>query len=124
MRTIPLLSLALLLTLAPPSLADPPPQTVAEKSDYQATSRHADVVAFSEALAKRWLTVRLQTMGTSAEGRKLPLLILADPPVNTPAEAAKSGKTVVLAVGNIHAGEVDGDRGQAAHPLAGRCRHR
>jgi dipeptidyl aminopeptidase/acylaminoacyl peptidase len=102
------LSLALLLTFPPAPLAQTPPQTVAEKSAYLATSRHADVVVFCEALAKRSPVVRLQTMGTSFEGRKLPLLLLADPPVNTPAEAAKSGKTVVLAVGNIHAGEVDG----------------
>src|SRR5258708_4983401 len=49
-RIIPCLSLSLLLTLAPSTPAEPPPQTVAEKSDYKATSRHADVVAFCEAL--------------------------------------------------------------------------
>src|SRR5262249_55904821 len=41
-------------------------------------------------------------------GRKLPLMILADPPVSTPEEAARSKKLVVFALGNIHAGEVDG----------------
>jgi dipeptidyl aminopeptidase/acylaminoacyl peptidase len=83
-------------------------QTVAEKSDYQATSLHADVVAFCEELAKRSPLVRLGQLGVSGEGRKIPLVILADPPVATPEEAAKSGKLVVFLNGNIHAGEVDG----------------
>ena len=47
-------------------------------------------------------------MGTSGEGRKLPLVILADPPVSSAAEAKKSGKLIVYAEANIHAGEVDG----------------
>ena len=45
-------------------------------------------------------------LGATTEGRELPLLIFADPPVKTPAEAARSGKLVVLAIGNIHGGEV------------------
>src|SRR5262249_1910892 len=42
------------------------------------------------------------------EGRKLPLLILADPPLATAEEAARTKKLIVCAIGNIHAGEVDG----------------
>src|SRR5439155_16560101 len=75
---------------------------------YQATSRHADVVAFCDELAKRSPLVKVSTFGTSHEGRKLPLVVVADPPVSTPEEAAKSGKLIVLAFANIHAGEVDG----------------
>src|SRR5947208_2351702 len=86
--------------------------TVAEKSDYKATSRHAEVVDFCERLAKAAPgVVRLGELGTSAEGRKLPLVILADPPVATAEQAARSGKLVVFAMGNIHAGEVDGKEG-------------
>src|SRR5262245_1661675 len=85
-RTMRSRSLLFLRVLAPSTGAEPP-QTVAETSNYKATSRHADVVAFCETLAKRSPAVRLQTMGTSFEGRKLPLLIIADPPVTTPAEA-------------------------------------
>jgi dipeptidyl-peptidase-4 len=84
------------------------PQTVAEKSDYKATSRYADVVDFCERLKKLSPLVRLGELGKSGEGRSLPLVILADPPLSTPEEAAKSGKLVVLAMANIHAGEVDG----------------
>jgi dipeptidyl aminopeptidase/acylaminoacyl peptidase len=101
------LVLASWLALAAPASAQAP-RTVAEKTDYKETSRHADVVAFCEELAKQSPVVRLGQLGTSGEGRKLPLLILADPPVATPEEAGKSGKLVVYAQGNIHAGEVDG----------------
>ncbi len=107
MRT--LACLAVFSLLAPAARADGPgaaPRTAAERSDYRSTSLHADVVAFAEALAKLSPAVRLDTAGTSSEGRKLPLLIVADPPVSTPREV--DGRTVVLAVGNIHAGEVDG----------------
>jgi dipeptidyl-peptidase 4 len=83
-------------------------ETVAEKSDYKATSRHADVVAFCEDLAKKSPNVRQTSIGKSGEGRDLPMLIVADPPVRTPEEAARNKKLVVLAFANIHAGEVDG----------------
>jgi dipeptidyl aminopeptidase/acylaminoacyl peptidase len=87
------------------------PLTVAEKSGFKATARHAEVVAFCQQLAKTSPVVRLGELGTSFEGRKLPLLVLADPPVATPEEAAKGGRLVVFALGNIHAGEVDGKEG-------------
>jgi dipeptidyl aminopeptidase/acylaminoacyl peptidase len=88
--------------------ADEPPLTVAERSEFKATSRHAEVVAFCERLAKLSPVVRLGELGTSFEGRKLPLVILADPPIATAEEAVRSGKLVVYVQGNIHAGEVDG----------------
>src|SRR5215204_1314624 len=101
--------IACLALLLIPSLASAePPKTAAETSDYQKTSTYADVVAFGEELAKQSPRVRLSTLGTSQEGRKLPLLILAEPPVATAAEAASSKKLVVFAMANIHAGEVDG----------------
>ncbi len=83
-------------------------RTVAERSDFKATSRHAEVVDFCERLAKASPVVRLGKLATSAEGRQLPLLILAEPPVATAEEARRSKKLVVFAMGNIHAGEVDG----------------
>ena len=105
---LPLLVIFSVLARPVPADKAPPLLTVAEKSDYKATARHADVVAFCAALAKLSPNVFLDTIGSSVEGRKLPLLILADPPINSPAQAVASKKTVVLLVGNIHAGEVDG----------------
>ncbi|HJN07879.1 MAG TPA: DPP IV N-terminal domain-containing protein [Pirellulaceae bacterium] len=83
-------------------------QTIAERSEFTATARHADVIEFCQQLAARSKAVELAELGKSFEGRSLPLLIIADPPLKTPAEAAKSKKLVVFAMGNIHAGEVCG----------------
>ena len=69
---------------------DDPLLTVAEKSDFQANSRHQEVMEFCQRLAKASPVVRLGELGTSFEGRQLPLLILADPPVANAEEAAKS----------------------------------
>jgi dipeptidyl aminopeptidase/acylaminoacyl peptidase len=96
-----------LLFVRPVDAAEPP-RTRAETSEYQSTSTYADVVDFCERLAKESPLIRLGQLGVSHEGRKLPLIILADPPIATPEEAAKSGKLVVFAMANIHAGEVDG----------------
>lgn len=87
------------------------PRTVAEKSEYQATSRHEDVLEFCKRLAEASPLVRLGELGTSAEGRKLPLVIVAEPPVANMDDARRSGKLIVFALGNIHAGEVDGKEG-------------
>ena len=100
--SVPLLSL-LIVTL--PAVSQ---QTVAEKTDYRATSRYADVVAFGEDLAKKSPRVHAANIGKTGEGRTLPLLVLADPPITSPEEAQRSGKLVVMAFANIHAGEVDG----------------
>jgi dipeptidyl-peptidase 4 len=101
------LVVGLVFVLARPAPAQPL-LTVAERSDYKATARHAEVVEYCEQLAKMSPLIRLAELGVTQEGRKLPLVILADPPVAAPEEAAKSGKLVVFAMGNIHAGEVDG----------------
>ena len=83
-------------------------QTVAERTNYRSTSRHADVLAFCNELAKRSPVVVRQDIGKSREGRVLPMLVLADPPAASAAEAHKNGKMVVLVFANIHAGEVNG----------------
>ncbi|TMQ32205.1 MAG: hypothetical protein E6K70_19860 [Planctomycetota bacterium] len=107
-RVLHLAALGLSLLTVRAGRAELPLLTVAEASDYRATSHHAEVVDFCERLAKASPLVRLGELGTSYEKRKLPLVIVADPPVATAAEAARSGKLVVFAFGNIHAGEVDG----------------
>ncbi|RMD66508.1 MAG: hypothetical protein D6824_00705, partial [Planctomycetota bacterium] len=82
--------------------------TVAERSGFRATGRYADVMGFLRALADRSETATLTTFGRSFEGRELPLLILADPPVRTPQEAQQSGKLILFAFGSIHGGEICG----------------
>lgn len=94
----------------------PIPRTTAERTDYKETTRHADVVAFGEDLAKLSPHVKAQTYGKSTEGRPLPLLIVTSGGITTPQAATQLGRMVVLVYANIHAGEVDGK--EAALALA------
>ncbi|MCH7872664.1 MAG: DPP IV N-terminal domain-containing protein, partial [Planctomycetes bacterium] len=89
-------------------IAPDEPQTVAERSGYQATARYDEVIAFIDMLKPLAPQLRVGELGRSKEGRSIPLLILADPPIATAKEAADSGKLVAFAFGNIHAGEVCG----------------
>ena len=84
-------------------------RTVPERTANRATSTHAEVLAFLDALAAA-ADPRLvrSSFGVTPEGREQPLLIFADPPVRSAAEARASGKIRVFVLANIHAGEVEG----------------
>ena len=84
------------------------PLTRAERTGYRETSRFADVVAFLDSLKASGAPITLTTLGTSPQGRVLPLVIASRPAVSTPEEARRSGRPVVYVQGNIHAGEVEG----------------
>lgn len=114
-----ILSLVLLLAIA--SRAQEPGhslKTRAELSNYQETSRYADVLAFFGRLEKESPLLHLQTFGRTHEGRDLPLVIISEPPLTTPQEARDSGKTLVFVLANIHSGEVEGK--EACQELAKR----
>jgi hypothetical protein len=92
-----------------PPLRVPAPLTVPETTGYRRTSSHAEVLAFLDVVdAAGDPRVVRSRFGTTPEGRELPLLIVADPPVADPAAALASGKPRVLVMANIHAGEVEG----------------
>ncbi len=86
--------------------------TVAERSGFRATARHAEVVALTDALAEFSPLATRASLGTTFEGREIPLLIVSDPPVGSAVEAhelvASQGRVVAFVFGNIHAGEVCG----------------
>ncbi|MDQ3205229.1 MAG: M14 family metallopeptidase [Pseudomonadota bacterium] len=88
------------------------PITRAERTGYQETSRHADVMQFIADLdARADRRLRVLEFGATPEGRELPLLVLSSDGVATPAEAAQLGRPVVLVMCGIHAGEVEGKEG-------------
>lgn len=83
--------------------------TRAERTDYDETSSHADVMAFLHELASggdRRLVVG--EFGVTPGGRQLPVCVLSSEAVSTPAEARALGRPVVLWINGIHAGEVEG----------------
>lgn len=88
--------------------ADPPLRTRAEASDYRATSTDEDVAAFIRDLAARSDRVRVESLGTSVEGRDIPLLVIGDPPPSDPATLKQDPRAVVYFQANIHGGEVEG----------------
>jgi hypothetical protein len=108
-----LASLCLLLLLANISTTMPRTQddqlkSRAELTNYEETSRYDDVMSFIGELQKRTDKLRVESFGKTEEGRNLPLLIFANPPIAQPREARASGKPVVFIMANIHAGEVEG----------------
>jgi dipeptidyl-peptidase 4 len=93
---------------SPALLADDSLLTVAEKSGFKATARYAEVVELCHKLADKSKLIHLTELGKTGEGRSIPMMIVANPPVSSPEDAAKSGKLVALLLGDIHAGEVCG----------------
>lgn len=89
-------------------------RTVPERTAYVHTSRYADVLAHLDrvfaATPTRAGAPRLlrTTLGTSFEGRALPLVVWGRVAAPTPEAVRASGKLVVYVQGNIHAGEVEG----------------
>ncbi|UCD76712.1 MAG: hypothetical protein JSV91_07250 [Phycisphaerales bacterium] len=107
----PALTAAVLIAAAGADI-DPDLLTIAEASDFKATATHAEVMELLQRIDavddERTNLMHLTEFGRSFEGRTLPLAIIADPPVRTPEEAKATGKPIVYAWGDIHAGEVCG----------------
>jgi hypothetical protein len=91
-----------------PAQTKPDPlQSRPERTNFEETSRLEDVTAFLTALSAKSPLVRVQTFGTTEEGRPMPLVTLSNPAVSKPAERP-AGRPVVFLLANIHGGEVEG----------------
>lgn len=102
--------LPILFAFAPMAISAQTPdlRTRAEISGYEETSTYDDVMRIVKAIASSSPLANYETYGTTEEGREMPLLILSDPAVSTPAAARKLGRPIVYIQGNIHGGEVEG----------------
>ncbi len=83
-------------------------QTIAEKSNYESTSRYDDVMAFVNQLKKSTKYVRVETLARTLEGRDIPLLIVGNPLPKSPKDLVNDKRVVVYIQANIHSGEVEG----------------
>jgi hypothetical protein len=83
-------------------------RTRAEISNYEETSTYADVTRVINGLVATSPLVHTESFGKTEEGRDLPLVVISDPKVTTPAAARKLGRPMVFVQANIHAGEVEG----------------
>lgn len=90
------------------SLFDETMMTVPERTGYARTSTHGEVLQSIDNLVRGDARVHRETMLVTPEGREIPLLIVADPPVRSPEEAVAGGRPVIYIQGNIHGGEVEG----------------
>ncbi len=84
------------------------PRTRGELTNYEETSRYSEVVAFVDDLGRGSSILHVESFGETVEGRSLPLMVLADPPIAQPRDFFSSGKPAVFVMANIHGGEVEG----------------
>lgn len=84
------------------------PLTVAEISNFTATSRYTDVTNFIKELQRKSSFLRVETLCISPEGRTVPLLVIGEPVPSSPLALSHDGRAVVYIQANIHAGEVEG----------------
>ncbi|MGE0078170.1 MAG: M14 family metallopeptidase [Bacteroidales bacterium] len=80
-------------------------QTVAEKSNYTATSSHSDVLKFIDGI-RNSKYIKVEKIATTLEGREIPLLIVGNPLPKNPNDIGD--RVVVYIQANIHSGEVEG----------------
>lgn len=106
-----LIIIALTALVSHSNAADIPDEwlTVAERSDFRATSTFAETMDFLRRVETAAPgIVRVTSFGRSAEGRALPLVIVSAEGAFTPAAARATRKPILLLQSGIHAGEIDG----------------
>jgi hypothetical protein len=109
-RPVGLPLLIFLICVVAAARAEPPDaRTRAEKTRFEETSRYDDVRRVLEAVRESAPALaRVETFGTSEEGRDLPLAVLGNPVPPTAAMARVGRKPRILVLGGIHGGEVEG----------------
>jgi len=93
-----------------PALAEVPVfwQTRPERTKYRFTANYDETVEYLKRLATVSPFLRVQSYGTSPQGRDLVLVVAARDRAFTPELALASGKPIVLVQCGIHSGEIEG----------------
>jgi len=84
------------------------PMTIAERSNYLATSRGSDVLDFLEKLSAKHSTAKLIDVGMTHEQRPLWALVVSKEQTNPLPLAKEDPRIVIAMIGGIHSGECDG----------------
>src|SRR3954453_15468377 len=96
-------------SLAASTKASPPDLlTTGEKTGFNETAPYAEAVEIAHKLERASRFVKVETIGTTPEGRAMIALIVSKDRAFTPEAAAKTGKVVMLIQSGIHAGEIEG----------------
>ncbi len=97
-----------LLLLAACSTDEPDLVTTFEKSNFTETDSYEGTMAYAKRLAKQFKEVHYQSIGQTAQGRDVPLLIIDENGYTSPRKIRKSGKNIILVQSCIHPGEPNG----------------
>ncbi|MCE2809341.1 MAG: DPP IV N-terminal domain-containing protein [Planctomycetaceae bacterium] len=84
------------------------PMTIAERSNYLATSRESDILEFLEKLTAEHPMAKLVDVGTTQENRPLWTLVISKEKANPLPLAKDDPRIVIVMIGGIHSGECDG----------------
>ena len=104
-----LLAVAALAGCAPADRGDMPlPPTRAERTAWEQTTGHGEVVQLVTLAADRSERIHATTFGSTAEGRPLPLAVVGDVSDARPGSILAAGRLRVWLQGAIHGGEVAG----------------
>jgi len=82
--------------------------TTFEKSNYLETDDYAATIAYAKRLDKQFKEVHYQSIGTTAQGREVPLLIVDENGSTNPKKIHRSRKNIILVQACIHPGEPNG----------------
>ncbi|HEY4292355.1 M14 family zinc carboxypeptidase, partial [Luteibacter sp.] len=109
-RTFPVCLLLALVTVSPMAIqAKDSWTTPAEASSFRTTPSYAETQDYLRRLAAAAPdTLRMETFGSSPEGRPMIVMIAAKDGDLTPEKARAAGKPVVLVQAGIHPGEIEG----------------
>lgn len=88
--------------------SDDPWITPSEKSGFRTTPGYDETVAFLNRLVAAAPELRMISLGKSAEGRDVWMVIASKERAFTPEMVRRSGKPILFAQGGIHSGEIDG----------------
>ncbi len=108
MRATPFAIAVIMCAISIASAQQPDLRSRAEISNYEETSSYADIQRVIAGLTASSPLVHTESFGKTEEGRELPLLVISEPKVTTPAAARKLGRPLVFVQANIHSGEVEG----------------